>query len=104
MIHQPKHPGQMVKSLCLDPLHLSVTQAAKALDVARPTLSRLINGHASISPEMALRLSIVFNTAEEFWINLQAQYDVYQIKKQRKSLHLKPFRVANQLAMQGKAY
>ena len=60
MIHNPKHPGLMVKSLCIDPLGLSVTEAAEHLQVARSTLSKLLNGRMSISPEMAVRLSIVF--------------------------------------------
>ncbi len=71
MIHNPKHPGIMVNNLCLKPLHLSVSDAAKALKVTRPTLSKLLNGHIGISPEMAIRLSIAFDTSAEFWINLQ---------------------------------
>lgn len=91
MIHNPKHPGCMVKSLCLEPLQLSVTDAAKALKVSRPTLSKLINGHIGISPEMAERLSIVFNTSDELWINLQAQYDLWKAQQYKKKLKwLKP--------------
>jgi addiction module HigA family antidote len=90
MIHDPKHPGCMVKSLCLDPLNLSVTAAAKALAVSRPTLSKLINGHIGISPEMAGRLSIVFSTSDELWINLQAQYDLWKAHQFKKKLKLKP--------------
>ena len=90
MIHNPKHPGLMVRNLCLEPLDLSVTDAAKALKVARPNLSKLVNGHISISPDMAVRLSIVFNTSSEFWINLQAAYDLYEAEKKRKKLRLKP--------------
>ena len=90
MIHKPKHPGLMVKSLCIDPLGLTVTEAADYLKIARSTLSKLLNGHMSISPEMAVRLSIVFNTDSEVWINLQAKYDLYLAEKSRKSLHLKP--------------
>ena len=89
MIHNPKHPGLMVKNLCLEPLNLSVTDAAQALDIARPTLSKLINGHINISPEMAVRLSIVFNTSARFWVNLQAAYDLSEAEKKRKKLHLK---------------
>ncbi len=92
MIHNPKHPGLMVKNLCLQPLELSVTEAAKALKIARPTLSKLINGHIGISPDMAVRLSIVFSTSAEFWINLQAAYDLYQAEKRRKKLRLKPIK------------
>ena len=90
MIHKPKHPGLMVKSLCVDPLGLSVTDAAEYLKVARSTLSKLLNGRMSISPEMAVRLSIVFKTDSEVWIILQAQYDLYLAEKNRKRLHLKP--------------
>ena len=74
MIYKPKHPGMMVKSLCLDQLNLSISKAAKLLKISRPTLSKLVNGHLNISPEMAIRLSVVFNTSEELWINLQAGY------------------------------
>jgi len=90
MIHKPKHPGMLVKSLCIDPLGISVTDAAKALGITRPTLSKLLNGHINISPEMAIRLAIVFDTSDELWINLQAQYDLWQANKRRKKLHLKP--------------
>ncbi len=90
MIHKPTPSGCMVKTLCLEPLNLPVTEAAKALKVSRPTLSKLINGKISISPEMAVRLSIVFNTSEEFWINLQAGYDIWLANKKRKKLRLKP--------------
>ncbi|HYF98306.1 MAG TPA: HigA family addiction module antitoxin [Coxiellaceae bacterium] len=89
MIHKPTHPGKMVKSLCLDALEISVTDAARALKVSRPTLSKLINGRIGISPEMAIRLAIVFNTSEELWINLQASYDLWLAQKQRQKLHLK---------------
>lgn len=90
MIHNPKHPGLMVNNLCLKPLNLSVTDAAKALKVTRPTLSKLLNGHIGISPEMAVRLSIVFNTSAEFWVNLQTAYELFQAEKRRKKLGLKP--------------
>lgn len=91
MIHNPKHPGCMVKSLCLEPLNLSVSDAAKALKVSRPTLSKLVNGRIGISPEMAERLAIVFNTSDELWINLQAQYDLWKAQQCKKKLKwLKP--------------
>jgi len=95
MIHNPKHPGKMVKSLCLDPLGISVTDAARALDISRPTLSKLLNGKMSITPEMAIRLSIVFHTSDELWINLQAGYDLWKAQRQKKKLHLKPLNFKN---------
>jgi addiction module HigA family antidote len=91
MIHKPKHPGLMVKSLCLEPLGLSVSQAAEFLKISRPTFSKLVNGRLNISPEMAIRLSIVFNTSAELWINLQAGYDLWKADKGRSKLHLHPF-------------
>ncbi len=86
MIYNPQHPGILVRNLCLEPLNLSVTEAADALGVARTTLSKLINGHIGISPEMAERLSIVFNTSDELWINIQAQYDLWKAQQFRKKL------------------
>jgi len=89
MIHNPRHPGEIVKSLCIEPLGLSITEAAKALKISRPTLSKLVNGRMSITPEMAVRLSMVFNTSDELWINMQAGYDLWLAQKKRKKLHLK---------------
>lgn len=94
MIHNPKHPGCLVKSLCLDPLNLSVTEAAKALKISRPVLSKLLNGHIGISPEMAIRLSIVFSTSDKLWVDLQAGYDLWKAQQKKKKLHLKPFKKA----------
>ena len=82
----PPHPGSIIKELCLDPLNLSVTRAAKALGVSRKTLSQLLNGKAGISPEMALRLAIAFDTTAESWMEQQLQYDLFQARKQNKKL------------------
>jgi addiction module HigA family antidote len=98
MIHNPKHPGLLVKSLCLDPLDISVTEAAKALKVSRPTLSKLLNGHMGISPEMAVRLSIVFNTSDKLWIDLQAGYDLWIAQQQKSKLRLKPLAISKKKA------
>ena len=65
LMHNPPHPGEVLRELCLEPMKLSVTAAAKALGVSRKTLSTILNGHAGISPEMAVRLSIAFNTSSE---------------------------------------
>jgi addiction module HigA family antidote len=62
---QPPHPGEIIRALCLEPLGVSVTQAAEALGVSRKTLSAILNGRAGISPEMAVRLSIAFGTSSE---------------------------------------
>ncbi len=76
-IHNPSHPGEIIKELCLEPLGLSVTDAAKGLGVSRKTLSAILNGRAGISPEMALRLAKAFDTSPESWLNQQMQYDLW---------------------------
>jgi addiction module HigA family antidote len=85
-MHNPPHPGEVLRELCLEPLALSVTDAAKALGVSRKTLSAVLNGRAGISPEMAVRLSIAFDTTAESWLNQQVQYDLWRAEKRRKSL------------------
>ncbi len=73
LMHNPPSPGEILKTLCLEPLNLTVTHAAKALGVSRKTLSAILNGHAGISPEMAVCLSIAFDTTAESWLNQQVQ-------------------------------
>nr|VFJ96508.1 MAG: addiction module antidote protein, HigA family [Candidatus Kentron sp. LFY]VFJ99628.1 MAG: addiction module antidote protein, HigA family [Candidatus Kentron sp. LFY]VFK21377.1 MAG: addiction module antidote protein, HigA family [Candidatus Kentron sp. LFY] len=90
LMHNPPHPGEVIKKLCLDPLGLTITEAAKSLDVSRKTLSGIINGKAGVSPEMAVRLSIVFNTSSESWINQQSRYDLWQAEQRRNELQVKP--------------
>ena len=87
-MHNPPHPGEIIKSLCLDPLGVSVTQAAQALGVSRKTLSAILNGRAGISPEMAVRLSIAFDTSAESWLNQQTQYDLWHAEQRRKQLRV----------------
>jgi len=87
----PPHPGEVVRELCLDPLDLSVTAAAEGLGVARKTLSELLNGHAGISPEMALRLSMGFGGSAESWLQQQALYDLAQTRKKAGNLNIKRF-------------
>lgn len=89
MMHNPPHPGEVLKELCIEPLGLTVTDAAKALGVSRKTLSSVINGRAGISPEMAVRLSIAFDTSAESWLNQQSHYDLWQVEQHRKKLKVK---------------
>lgn len=76
-MHNPPHPGEVLKELCIEPLGLSVTGAAEALGVSRKTLSAILNCRAGISPEMAIRLSKAFSTSAESWLNQQAHYDLW---------------------------
>jgi len=87
-MYNPPHPGEVLRSLCLEPLGLSVTKAAKALDVSRSTLSSLLHGRTNITPEMALRLSIAFDTTAESWMNQQVQYDLWKASQRRSKLNV----------------
>ena len=87
-MHNPPHPGEVIKSLCLEPLGVTVTQAAKALGVSRKTISAILNARAGISPKMAVRLSIAFSTTAESWMNQQTQYDLWHAEQQRKRLRV----------------
>lgn len=78
MMHNPPHPGEIIRELCLEPLGITVTRAAQALGVSRKALSELLNGHTGITPEMAIRLSRAFNTTPESWLIQQMQYDLWQ--------------------------
>lgn len=86
----PPHPGRVVFEECIEPLGLTITDAAAALGVTRNTLSELVNGKRGISPEMAVRLSKVFGGSEEGWLLQQAQYDLAQVRRD----HLKLKRLA----------
>ena len=80
-MHNPPHPGEVLKELCIEPLNLTVTEAAAALGVSRKTLSSILNCRAGISPEMAIRLGKAFDTSPESWLNQQMQYDLWQAEQ-----------------------
>jgi antitoxin HigA-1 len=94
MMHEPLHPGEIVKDALIDGADLTVTEAAKWLGVTRPALSRLLNGRANISPEMAMRLAKLLSTSPEMWINLQAQYDAWHASQDFAHLKIKPLALA----------
>ena len=77
----PPHPGRSIRENCLDPHGLNVTDAARVLGVARHTLSRVLNGHAAISPEMAIRLEKAGWSNAEFWLRRQTTWDLVQARK-----------------------
>ena len=80
-MHNPPHPGAHVRLLCLEPLGLSVTQAARVLGVTRQALSALVNGRAGVSPEMALRLAKAFGSTPRHWMQLQLNYDLWEAEQ-----------------------
>jgi len=86
LMHNPPHPGEIVKSVLIDNSGISVTQAAKSLGITRGSLSKLINCRSGISPEMAVRLSIALNTSSQMWLNLQSQFDLWEAEHKRKKL------------------
>ena len=75
-MHTPPHPGRIVRQECLEPLGLTVTNAAKKLGVSRVALSELVNERRGISPEMAIRLSKAFGSSPEVWAGLQMEFDL----------------------------
>jgi addiction module HigA family antidote len=89
-MHNPPHPGKVVRAALIDGLNLSITEAAKNLKVERLTLSNLVNCKSGISPEMAVRLFLALNTSSEMWLNMQAMYDLYQAEKKRKRFKILP--------------
>jgi addiction module HigA family antidote len=94
LMHNPPHPGEILRELCLEPLGLTITEAADALGVSRKTLSAILNGRAGISPEMAVRLSIAFDTSAESWLSQQSQYDLWIAEQDRKKLKVRKLSAA----------
>lgn len=81
MMHDPPHPGEILREDYVKPLGLSVTEVAAALGVTRKTLSALLNERAGVSPSMAYRLAKAFDTSPELWFNLQAQYELWHARE-----------------------
>jgi addiction module HigA family antidote len=83
--HSPPHAGEILQEYYLEPLGLSISGAAKKLLITRPNLSSIVNGKAGITPLMAVKLSKAFNTSPEYWMNLQASHDLWQVMKKEKN-------------------
>lgn len=86
-MQNPPHPGLAIRHDCLEPMGLSLTAAAERLGVSRKRLSSIVNGHAGISPEMAIRLDRVFGGGAATWYQLQAAYDLAQAVKKAAGLY-----------------
>jgi addiction module HigA family antidote len=84
----PPHPGEHVRRDCIEPLGLSITEAARHLGVTRQALNNLVNGHSGVSPEMALRLSKAFGGSPQVWLGMQMQYDLAQAMKKAGSIRV----------------
>jgi len=90
----PPHPGLSVRHDCLEPLGLTVTEAANALGVTRQALNNLVNGKSGVSPEMAIRLDKAFGGGAEIWLGLQMDYDLAQAMKRERTIKVKRLREA----------
>jgi addiction module HigA family antidote len=93
-MHDPPHPGGIVRRQCLEPLDLSVTETAKGLGVTRQALSDVLNGKAGISVDMAIRLSKAFGSSAETWLGLQTAYDLAQARERSRSIKVRSFKAA----------
>ena len=90
-MQNPPHPGRSIRENCLTPLGLSVTNAAEVLGVARHTLSRVLNGHSAISPDMAIRLEKAGWSSADFWLSRQTAYDLAQARKGEDGIQVKRY-------------
>jgi len=92
-MHNPAHPGEILKELVITPLELTITDASEHLNVSRKTLSKILNGRGAITPEMALRLELIFNKpSADHWLRLQNAYDLWQSRQNKSDLHVLPYR------------
>ena len=93
-MHNPPHPGEIIRYECLEPLGLTVTRAAQGLRVTRQALSDLVNEKAGVSVEMAIRLSKAFGSSPETWLGLQTAYDLWQARERVSKIEVTPFSAA----------
>jgi antitoxin HigA-1 len=91
-IKNPPHPGDFIRTEIVRPARLSVTAAAAALQVSRPTLSTLLNGKSDLSGDMALRIEKAFGVKMDTLMRMQASYDIAQTRKREKQIHVRRIR------------
>src|ERR1700691_5482694 len=96
----PPHPGRSIRNACLEPLGLSVTDAAKVLGVTRQALSNVVNGKSGISPEMAIRLTKAFGSTEEAWLGMQLAYDLAAARKNESKIKVRRQHVPHEVHAQ----
>jgi addiction module HigA family antidote len=96
----PPHPGRSIRTACLEPLNLSVTEAAEVLGVTRQTLNNVLHGKSGISPQMAIRLSKAFGSTPETWLRMQLAYDLAQARKDESKIKVRRHYVLQELRAQ----
>lgn len=91
-MHNPAHPGEILKELVIEPMGVTITDVAKHLDVSRKTLSKVLNAKGSITPEMAVRLELAFGKpSADHWLRLQNAFDLWQTRQALNTLHVSPY-------------
>jgi addiction module HigA family antidote len=96
----PAHPGRIVRTACLEPLGLSVTDGAEILGVSRQTLNNVIHAKSGISPQMAIRLSKAFGSTPETWLRMQLAYDLAQARKDESKIKVRRHSAIEELRAQ----
>ena len=91
-MHNPPHPGEIVRYECLEPLGLTVTRAAQGLGITRQALSEIVNEKAGISVEMSIRLSQAFGSTPETWLGMQTAYDLWRARDRVNEIEVENFR------------
>lgn len=95
-MHNPAHPGEILKELVIEPMGMTITDVSEHLNVSRKTLSKVLNARGSITPEMALRLELVFKKpSADHWLRLQNAYDLWDARQNESRLHVRPYQIAS---------
>ena len=95
-MHNPAHPGEILKGLLIEPLALTITDVAEHLNVSRKTLSKVLNGRGSVTPEMALRLELAFKRpSADHWLRLQNAYDLWVSRQNKADLQVEPYQLTH---------
>ncbi len=90
-MHDPAHPGEILRELVIEPLGLTVTDAARHLGVSRKTLSKVLHARGAVTPEMALRLEMTFGKPDAaHWLRLQSAYDLWWTRQRSTAIHVTP--------------
>jgi addiction module HigA family antidote len=93
-MHNPAHPGEILRELIIEPLGLTIIDVAEHLNVSRKTLSKVINGRGAITPEMSIRLEIAFNKpSADHWLRLQNAYDLWNVRQNERELEVEPYNI-----------
>ncbi len=97
-MYNPPHPGEIIKDLWLEPMGISITEVAQAMDIRKKTLSKIIHKKGSVTPEIAVRLSMALGSSPESWMGHQMAYDLWQVEKHKDELQVKSLFNNNALA------